>query len=44
MMKKVVNFIIILSLLVVLVTPTTSLAKSKTLQDYKNEVAKLENQ
>ena len=43
MMKKVVSFISILSLLFIMMCPT-SIVKAKTLQDYKNEVAKLETQ
>lgn len=44
MMKKVVSYTIILAMLVLILCPTTTFAKSKTLQDYKNEVAKLENE
>lgn len=44
MMKKVVSYTIILAMLLLTLCPTTTFAKSKTLQDYKNEVAKLENE
>ena len=44
MMKRLISFISILSLVFIMFMPLTVSAKSKTLRDYKNEVAKLESQ
>ncbi len=44
MMKKVISFISLLSLVLVMFMPISVNAASKTLKDYKNEVAKLQSQ
>ncbi len=45
MMKKIITSISILSLILIMFMPLTTVnAKSKTLQDYKDEVAKLQSQ
>lgn len=46
MIKKIINIIFILSLVITTIIPVlpTDEVKAKTLQDYKNEVAKLESQ
>jgi len=44
MMKRVISFISILSLVLVMFMPLSVNAASKTLRDYKNEVAKLQSQ
>lgn len=44
MMKRVISFISILSLVLVMFMPLSVNAASKTLKDYKNEVAKLQSQ
>ena len=44
MMKRLISFISMLSLVFIMFMPLTVSAQSKTLKDYKNEVAKLESQ
>ena len=43
MMKKIINYVIVGSFLFMLALPNVSVVQAKTLQQYKNEVAELEN-
>lgn len=43
-MKKTINLILIFSLFFITISPINNIVKAKTLQDYKNEVSKLETQ
>ena len=43
MMKKIINYVIVGSFLFILLLPNVSVVQAKTLQQYKNEVADLEN-
>lgn len=43
-MKKIVSYLVIISLLFLTLCPVGNVVKGKTLQEYKNEVAKLESQ